>query len=472
VNIDELLSIDIDAEIRKLSGSQLASAEESLTAALRCLLGNGATRIEISREKSTVRFDAPGWMLPPKLRETIAAILDPSLPSTQRHEALVAFEAEHDLGWLALLSLSGASLDPLTIPRLGARAAEDTLLRRVCRFASAKITLDGEPISHGIALPDHLAVRDVQNGVIGLPREGELVHLVELRHQLVEREHFQKARDGRVFSVVFERGADMRSLGFAVDALYRWLAASFPALGPRDRAVARELLFRACEEQRSTAPIDGARIFLRSDGGFADLSQMPVRDGVLIACDPRDRFPEDPVFVLVAREREMLRKVLGVTCLPPQIAYAPTRLARLQAAATAMFRRGVLSLRDTLSPSRPVDERTLTTDETRFVLAVRQQLASGAFSFSGSRGLSVVPVSRGRFPCRVAKQTVMLPLRTKRARKMIAALAEDPRLLYPLMSVIFGGLDGWGNRKRRLAQPFFTASVISGSTLNKSATSP
>lgn len=186
VDLRELLRIDIEAELRKLTVAQLQGPWQLPAELVRRAVRAGATRIEVelSRGGCVVRDD--GAPLAQEQLVELQAMLDPNAAAERRHRALLALEAA---GGLALLALAGLGATQIEVraraggkrrqltwlsrqvhPTLseqtdasGPRGTEVLLrgaeldpaqarswLRDVGRFAPGELLVDGQPVNHGL----------------------------------------------------------------------------------------------------------------------------------------------------------------------------------------------------------------------------------------------------------------------------------------------------------------------------------
>jgi len=186
VDLRELLRIDIDAELRKLTVAQLQGPWQLPAELVRRAIRGGASdvRVDLGRGSCVVRDD--GAPLVVDRFAELAAMLDTSAPAERRHRALLALEAA---GGLALLALAGLGATHIEIvargqgklrrlvwsaraarPELseaadpsGARGTEisvrspdldaaraRTWLRDVARFAPGTVREGGQPINNGL----------------------------------------------------------------------------------------------------------------------------------------------------------------------------------------------------------------------------------------------------------------------------------------------------------------------------------
>lgn len=203
VDLRELLRIDIEAELRKLTVAQLQGPWQLPAELVRRAVRAGATRIavELSRGGCVVRDD--GEPLSAAQLAELQAMLDPRAPAERRHQALLALEGA---GGLALLALAGLGATQIEVratsggkrrqltwlsrhvhPTMseasdpsGPRGTEVLLrgaeldpararawLRDVGRFVPGELRVDGEAINHG--LRSYLASESFKIGPKDLP---------------------------------------------------------------------------------------------------------------------------------------------------------------------------------------------------------------------------------------------------------------------------------------------------------------
>jgi len=139
-------------------------------------------------------------------------------------------------------------------------------------------------------------------------------------------------------------------------------------------------------------------------------------------------------------------------------AWAHRVIRGMRSGASALVRATQSTLAAVLSPS-VVGRTELRADECRFVDAIAEQLQRGLFLLPGipdtiSRKTRVEMVHRGVLPLRPqhqgAARVLRIPRNNPAVRKMIRALAADPTVIYPIVIGLFGGHDGYGQRKAPL----------------------
>src|SRR5688500_18542745 len=174
LDVGELLSIDVAAEVRKLSRAQLESPAQLAVELVRRSFAAGATQSHVacSRRSVAVRDDGPG--IPAERLDALCSLLDPAAQQVVRHHALLALEATGELALLALAGIDAAGirvrsggralvLQRGARPAVGAAAGSGTTIEIAAaaleagavrdaltaagRFARSQMTLDGAPLA-------------------------------------------------------------------------------------------------------------------------------------------------------------------------------------------------------------------------------------------------------------------------------------------------------------------------------------
>ncbi|MEZ4448242.1 MAG: hypothetical protein R3B09_02100 [Nannocystaceae bacterium] len=127
VDVGALLTIDVDAELRKLATAQLQGPWQIPAELARRALGAGAAAVEIHLGRGRVTVDDDGAAIADAILRDLAVLLDPQAPADRRHSALTDLEAA---GQGALLALAGLHIDALTITTAAAGAAPQRLTLR------------------------------------------------------------------------------------------------------------------------------------------------------------------------------------------------------------------------------------------------------------------------------------------------------------------------------------------------------
>jgi hypothetical protein len=510
----DLLTIDVEAEIRKLCGRQLDSPAECLVELTRLAIQSGgkAVRVDVRRRATTIQ--TIGGSLSDAVLEALALVGDPTQPSRERHAALVAIEAAHGVGLLTLVAAPAATVTVsnaaggrtllleagrsprwiraresgpgliLRIARRGRRGTERQTLRERCAFASMPVFLDGRLVSRGLVVDDCIIELVVDAAgltcKVGLPRTGQLSRTTMLVQEVVARETYTASRRGAVhIAVVRDRVAtgieqvDLRGANVLVrsvrNELYERLARGFNDLAARDRLAARELLLRYAEKAGRTGLLVGVPLFRRLSGDRVDVEAVRAlaRGGAVWAVEPDTstrRYVVDArqVLVLERGEREFVARSLGLGIQEPPALSRDTLVTRL----TFIWRRLKDGLLDRgrrvvgrLLGAHPIAPGRWTAVERALMGAVQDELASGRYSLPAvaapvSRGARVLLVERGSLPLmlrrRGADWFLLVPRRHPRVVQVMRLFAREPSSLYPIMAALFGGHDGYGVAKAAL----------------------
>lgn len=259
VDIGALLTIDVDAELRKLATAQLQGPWQIPAELVRRSMAAGASKVDVSFSRRRVRVDDDGAALDEAQVQALADLLDPSAPGETRHAALLRLET---VGAVPLLALAGLALTSLTLessdgdgrtlrlevrrgraPTLAAGPAvsggggrqtrielvADELevkrarewLDEVGRFAGGALRIDGAPGPDG--LRDYLVSAPVElpfgersiKGTIGIPHSGDTPRLWILQHGIVVTH--QGLSKAPTFEALLELGAEVAPRATAAD---------------------------------------------------------------------------------------------------------------------------------------------------------------------------------------------------------------------------------------------------------------
>jgi hypothetical protein len=512
----QILTIDVEAEIRKICGQQFSSPAERLVELVRTVVRYGARAVRVQVGLRWATIDTIGGSIPNDVIEYLSALGDARLESNQRHAALIACEAEHLVGLMALLGAGGAEIQTangggllglqlpagarpivtrgsetapgirIRVARRGQRRQEIAALRAACRFASLPIFLSGELVSAGMRTEDCLLEMTARSGQlecrVGLPRTGELCQTTILCQEVVSRESYSLSRRGFVhLAVVRDLGATspdrirpalVKSLVSAArEKLYTTLRESLPAMPLADRRVARNLLFRRCERSADLSHIEGLRLFRLLSGDVVDLGQLraAARDGAIWAIDSSATrrpwlVPPAELFLLDAKERDFVVKQLGMRIMQPPLLTRDTLLSRgrrMLVAAGRSLRDGLRSISARVAGVQPLSHTMLVPVERQLIAALRAELASGRYVVPGlsrdvSREVRVFMSRRGSLPLRVRRTSgglcLLVPRHHPQVIRVVTAFCREPASLYPSLAVLFGGHDGFGKRKAALQE--------------------
>lgn len=313
VDLRELLTIDIAAELRKLTTAQLQGPWQLPAELVRRAFAAGARGVEVELPRAGLKVRDDGAPIDRAQLLALADLLDPGVAAERRHRALLALEAAGSLALLALPAVGPARVEVTArgaglVRRLefsgpgrcalheeadpsGARgtavlvhgadldaAKARTYLADVARFAPGTVRVDGAALAEGLrgflaarelALPQHRL-----RGHIALGHRGEQARVWLLVHGVVST-HVGVARSP-CFEAVVEIGDKIAAGELAVTAT---------------AADLREALAPALE-----ALVDaGVRLMLAVGGQVPSLpaaSQARVLHLLLQALRARRRVPE------------------------------------------------------------------------------------------------------------------------------------------------------------------------------------
>jgi hypothetical protein len=501
-----LLTIDVEAEIRKLTGQRFKTPADYAVELLRWSAARRPIRIDVAVTRASFTLSHDGEGLAPGAIRELGALFDRRRPDAERHAALVAIEeAAPELlaafavpgGRVRIATPSGARVtayeyarggavlrvdpgddDRFTVSIRGGRRdpeLERRLIREAGRHSIVPVFVDGERINHGPRLDDTVVQVDLRNdrlhGVAGLPAKSDLVRVVRLRHGILFEEKLLASIGGMVFHAVVDEGGDdfeatTATLRRAGRRLYRRMAEMYDELTDDRRGRAFELLLARHEHTREPELLEGVRAFAVAAGQPIDLGGVRrlAAGGPLhaIALDePLRRYDLGgrAVLRLTTRQRRFLEKELGRALAMPPL----RRPDRGLAAALARLR---LSIAARLFPpfggraGIPLDDAELEPAERAFLDAARAEIRAGAFALPGEDrpfGLRLRMADRQRRPLvRIARADGANEYRIARdhpiVRSMIDAYARSPAYLYPALVALAAGRDGYADNRAEAAQ--------------------
>ncbi len=489
----ELLSIDVVAEIDKLSRSQLDRPERLGAEVVRLLVRAGATAIHLATRGGRLVARGEAAHIDQRLLEALALVFDPNAGLRERHQAVAMVEEQYDLLYLAVLAAAPAAIEVrgsggatrLEVSRGGvvwqsrreqaipelvlevtpacSRRALARELEHACRFAEVAILRDGRRLYGEPAPPDSLLAMELDwpgaRVRVGVPRRAELSMIYVVRDEVVTQEVALPPHDGELIVAVVRTAGevDPELLARARRRLYAELGRRYPRLLASDQRAARRLLVRACQARGDAAWL--AEVPLLRQARAAPMSlrqaQEAQRRGVLLLASPEQRAAAERAgdcHVLLADEldRELLR-VAGLV-VPPLPSGGVSRPRELWRAAGARLTRAL----SRLTAARRLSPAELTPKERAFAAAVSHELETGAFLLPAEcrAPILVELVGRGRLPVDFVVTSqgtrVRLPLRSRAAVALVEALGRVPSSLPLVMTALFGGHDGYARHKARL----------------------
>lgn len=108
IDVSSLLSIDVDAELRKLSQAQLQGPWQLPTELVRRAKAAQATQVHVQLHRHRIHVSDDGEGIPAHVLEQLVILLDTRKDALQRHQALTYLESH---GAFALLALAGFILN-------------------------------------------------------------------------------------------------------------------------------------------------------------------------------------------------------------------------------------------------------------------------------------------------------------------------------------------------------------------------
>jgi hypothetical protein len=466
VRADELLTIDIAAELRKLATATLEGPWQAPAELVRRALLAGARHVSVDLGDPLVVRDDGEPLSEDRCRQ-LETVLDARRPEAERHRALVALEEDPGLLAVAALrprrvrfeeGLAGGTTVVVEGATLDASAAR-RWLQTCTRFSTAEVVVDGIPAPRGFgdpllesALPPPLV------GRLALTAGEESAHVWLLLGGVVTA-HLTLP-DAPAFEAAVEMDALVSSRTPA--ALREAVAPHLPALTDHAMGFLLEAAVRGRDEERRRHArlqlLAAARLKLR----FDEIVRAPLYRALLgpdgreerLLClldlqggkprpclDPRDDpaaflLPPGPVLLIEAEERGRLSELLDIRFRP----LAPRRLGRgLGARLRRAFLGWVERARDVASrlrhpgAGRPLPEAALSSVERSLLLALRAALP-------GARLYLTDGVGR---PRRV-KSGWRVPRRSDDVARAARLVARDPSWAYPAALALLGGIEAPG----------------------------
>jgi hypothetical protein len=461
MRIDDLLTIDVAAELRKLTGATLEGAWQVPAELVRRALLAGARRITVELGRPLVVADDGEPVARARPRQ-LQTLLDERSSAADRHQALV--DLEDDPGLLAVAAarptavrLEEGHSGGTKVVVEGARLDDDAArrwLQTCARFAPAEVRVDGTVVTRGFG--DTLLESRLDaplDGRLALIPGGEMAHLWLLRGGVVTAHLTLPDAPAFEAAIEMDRWVSSRSPAALREAIQPHLAAL------TDQAV--RLLLRAASRERDEERhrhvrlqlLAAARHGVRADeifaaplyrtlegtvaraGGRASLHDLA--GGRPLPClDPSDDpatflLPPGPVLVVDAEERGRLARLLGARFRP----LTPRRMDRgFGARWRRALSRGAEAAREVASrvrhpgSGRIVSEAALAADERRLLRALREARPGTRLAFTDGGGR----------PRRV-EGGLGLPRRHPDVTRAAALVARDPSWAYPAALALLDG---------------------------------
>lgn len=501
LDVDQLLTIDVESEIRKLAEAELGGSWQVPAELVRRAVRARAARVDVDLGRHAVRVADDGAPLDGETVRALQVLLNPDMAAGARHRALLELERKSEVGLIALAGLPRTGLrivsDGVERLRLGQPRASDlprqgtvievdgatldagearTWLQVAVRFAPASVVLDGAELSRGAkdAIIEVPLVEPVQ-GTLALTRSAETARVWLLRWGVVATHTVLPA--GLSVEAAVELGErSTRQIGAGelreafkpelqaveAQALELALAAAgqMPRLEPADRERVRLLLLGSPKLSRLPA-VRRVKMLPALYGPTHALEWTSI-DQLLhhaagksaLAVDTHARaasaVTQQPIFVLSAAERTRLQQLFGVSFAPPPAAVRGGPLFSLRGLFESAERLG-RALAGTVVAGwrRPLTDEALTEAERRALAVFRHAAAQ-----PGKRTVfSHVDLCEGEGApfVRLRARRLVLPRRNREVIAAVAAVSRDESWAYPALVALLGGAglpasavrDGW-----------------------------
>lgn len=487
LDVGELLTIDVGAEVRKLSQAQLEGSWQIPSELVRRALAGGAARVAVRVGRGTFEVEDDGAPIAEELLASLARVLDRASAPAARHEALIALERAGALPVLAIGGLGGAKLRVKVEGASGtiafdaaaggraARGAGRAGLTRIevvspdldaartraslaasCRFAPVAITVDGRPLARGFA--DSVLDAGIAAplaGRVSLPRADAQNATVWLLANGVVAAHLSSPGVPPHEAAV-EAGALLRGTDRSASALREAVEPLLPALADAaaaellreaacapvpaaSRAPLRRLVLEVARARGAAlAPARALRVFTtvdaRGDALDGSLEELEVATrtggGAIPALfpgqDPRGFLFDARAWVLDATERARLAKLFAIAFRPPPPRPRSGGLSARMRTMIAALRRAASGLGWTLTFAKPIAENDLTAGERNLIAAMND--AGVAARFLAGDG-----------PARVSAGALHLPRANTVVADAVRAVAKDRGAVYPALLALAEG---------------------------------
>jgi hypothetical protein len=501
---EHLLSIDVDAELRKLSLGRLRNRDQAPVALVRHASAAGASRIAVTVARRLLHLQHNGRVPDDDVFEALRQLLDRSVQDWERHQALVDLESMGMLDLLVAFSLgaqqvtldagqpvsrrlkarkgeaaarvsraarsSGVSIRLEGVRRRGRKEANE--LADALRFARFEVAVNGKRVDRGPFLEDVMVQLKTRGGdfegLIGIPRKGLAAVTRYLVHGVLEKEIWESSPDGLAFEAVVQGrpGSDPKeAVRFArqiASDLYFQSAQRYDQLEAGERVRFKQLLFRMADCGRGRAAVEGVRLFGTTDGErltVQDLSQAAL--GRVIRAVGKgarlDRYElRGTVFLLDETERSFVERHLGLVIREPGRRPAPKGSLRL------LVTNGRERIREwwtgfwlRIRAARKVPRDRLTSSERLFLRALNDMIEAGFYRPEPVRGAEF---GGGRFGSLVRTMSgpegavLLLTRRHPWVRAMVSSFGEDPATLYASLMMLAGGRDPFEEKRESASQ--------------------
>ncbi|MBL8952701.1 MAG: hypothetical protein JNK82_18115 [Myxococcaceae bacterium] len=489
VDVAELLTIDVEAEIRKLAEAELGGPWQVPAELVRRSLRAGATRVDVELAGSSLRVSDDGPAIADASLEALRGLLDVAAAPSARHRALLELEGQGEVGLVALAGLQRRTLrivcdgaerlragDPKVrpVPARGAvielegvgldRAQAKRWLEVAVRFSPASVVLDGVELERGAANAVVEAKLEAPvAGTLALLRSDEPARVWLLRWGVVTTHAMLPGTTGVEAAVELgERGQRQVGAGELRAAFKRELAeveaqaielaiATASALDPRepeDRMKVRAMLLASAKVAKS-AEVRRVKMLPALYGPshareWSSIDQLlhHAQGKSVLAVDTEARaanaVTQAPIFVLSPAERARLSQLFGVAFAPPPsggVAGPLLSLKGLAESGARAARAAAGAVQGAWQKAVPVEDQT---EAERAALEVFKS----AVQTSSRKPFNAVELCEGDGAPHVKgrSKTLMLPRGNAEVAAAVALVSADPSWAYTALTALLGGV--------------------------------
>ena len=500
--IRQLLSIDVEEELAKVTLGRLRNRSQAPVALARMAASAGASQLRIAVGHRRLRLEHDGDVPDTQALEALHTLLNRREESMLRHVALEKLEFLGMLDLLVAFALGADRVEldmaspvsrrlvvlgnndrvefrPSTrkegvaITVTGGRripAAERTELIDALKHASFHVVVDNRRVDRGPHLLDMLAQtsfdRGSFRGVIGLPRQGLAGITRILVNGVLERELWESPSDGTVWEAVVDGPTALAPeettlLSDATEELYHQVRERYEEMESADRHRIKQLLFRLADHGAGKKATGEARLFLTVDGERvgAQALQHAALGRIIRAIGEktrRNRYDlSKTVFVLDEQDRGFVERHLRLVVREPPRRPEAGRWRHVLSRLLEKLKKQVREVTRLLIRTREVPEAELTAGEQRFIAALNRVLQAGLVRDGDVTGVVFI---RGRFVGwkRTRKEEnetkLMLSRKHPQVKAMVAAFLNDPKSLYAACMRLADGDRAFGGRTEEVLQ--------------------
>ena len=379
-DLQSLLSIDIDAEIRKLALHRYPSPVEWISELLRVAVRYGARELRLHVAKKHAKLHALGAHLPRDCVADLRTVIDPSQRPELRHEALQRCEQGGDLAllpmpvrrWRLISSAGMLQQSSASQPSFEARAPHSTVnadgffleiqwsertfnpkaietLRKACAYSPIPMLINGKRASAENNAGETLLRLPLRGaglcGEIAVPQSDRPCRMVLVCQGVVCWELYGTSAEGWTFDAVLHdhearhaqelrREVCERTVGHACLQLFEALLHTFPELTGEKKRWAKLLIYRRVAASKDASTVSHLRLFETVSGGGLSPDELVriAREGPVWAVgelsEARARTLPSGVLVLDASDREFLNENYGIRVSEPPTTRGPGLLQR------------------------------------------------------------------------------------------------------------------------------------------------